>query len=279
MNPTCFLEHYGVDENTIVYTMWDSTRLEGKYVEVLNKSKLIMVPSQFNKDVFVNDGVWKPIIVIPHGFTHEFFGWNKRPHSVDKIVFGSAGQVVNDPSKDKKNMLNVIQCFKTAFPDDEQVRLKIKLDPGSVQIPDQNDTRIEVSSSYLEPIQMADWYHSLDCYVNLSKFEAFGRHLLESMACGTPLLTPRTGGIIDYFEASMGFHVDANRVPISDQSVFRFGDWFEPDLDQVVSKMRYIQRHPQCLTEKSKMSAIRAQDFNMNRFQDRFLDVISSFIY
>ncbi|SEN12169.1 glycosyltransferase family 4 protein [Lihuaxuella thermophila] len=47
-------------------------------------------------------------------------------------------------------------------------------------------------------IQMADLYRSADLFVSSSWFEAFSLPPLEAMACGTPVVTTNSGGILDF---------------------------------------------------------------------------------
>lgn len=46
--------------------------------------------------------------------------------------------------------------------------------------------------------EMADLYRSADLFVSTSWFEAFGLPPLEAMACGTPVVTTNSGGVLDF---------------------------------------------------------------------------------
>lgn len=46
--------------------------------------------------------------------------------------------------------------------------------------------------------EMADMYRSADLFVSSSWFEAFSLPPLEAMACGTPVVTTDSGGVLDY---------------------------------------------------------------------------------
>ncbi len=43
--------------------------------------------------------------------------------------------------------------------------------------------------------RMAMLYNSVDCTINISDAEGFGLSTLESLACGTPILVNKTGGL------------------------------------------------------------------------------------
>ncbi len=46
--------------------------------------------------------------------------------------------------------------------------------------------------------EMAELYRSADVFVSTSWFEAFGMPPLEAMACGTPVVTTNSGGVLDF---------------------------------------------------------------------------------
>jgi len=48
--------------------------------------------------------------------------------------------------------------------------------------------------------EMADLYRDADVFVSSSWFEAFSLPPLEAMACGTPVVTTNSGGVLDYCE-------------------------------------------------------------------------------
>lgn len=48
--------------------------------------------------------------------------------------------------------------------------------------------------------EMADLYRDADVFVSSSWFEAFSLPPLEAMACGTPVVTTNSGGVMDYCE-------------------------------------------------------------------------------
>lgn len=46
--------------------------------------------------------------------------------------------------------------------------------------------------------ELAELYASASVFVSTSRFEGFGLPLLEAMACGTPVVTTNSGGILDF---------------------------------------------------------------------------------
>lgn len=56
--------------------------------------------------------------------------------------------------------------------------------------------------------QLAEYYSSADLFVNLTKEDNFPTTNIESLACGTPVLTYRTGGSIESITSEVGFVVE-----------------------------------------------------------------------
>lgn len=54
-----------------------------------------------------------------------------------------------------------------------------------------------ISPSKIPSPDMAKFYNAADCTINISDAEGFGLSVLESLACGTPVIATRTGGMQD----------------------------------------------------------------------------------
>lgn len=56
--------------------------------------------------------------------------------------------------------------------------------------------------------QLAEFYSSADIFLNLTKEDNFPTTNIEALACGTPVLTYRTGGSVEAVTPEVGFVVD-----------------------------------------------------------------------
>jgi glycosyltransferase involved in cell wall biosynthesis len=63
--------------------------------------------------------------------------------------------------------------------------------------------------------QMAQLYRSADLFVSTSWFEGFSIPPLEAMACGTPVVTTNSGGILDFCEHLKSAYITKPRDPKS----------------------------------------------------------------
>jgi glycosyltransferase involved in cell wall biosynthesis len=159
----------------------------------------------------------------------------------------------------RKNVSRVVELFRRAFPSEPGVRLRVKITPNSPSVQTHGDPRIEVIDAHLSPAELAEWYRSLDAFVNASAGEGFGLHLLEAMACGVPLISSTFGGVGAFFDGRVGYEVRF-RPAGAWNSVYR-GTWSEPDGDEMVRQMRRVYRHPFEARELGAASARRAERF------------------
>ena len=100
-------------------------------------------------------------------------------------------------------------------------------------------------------VQLAEIYSMADLFVNPTKLENFPTVNIESLACGTPVLTFRTGGSAEIIDDSCGASVNKN------------------DVDSLIEQIEYIyENHP--FTHSACVE--RAQKYNAD---DKFLEYLS----
>jgi glycosyltransferase involved in cell wall biosynthesis len=272
INPACFLHNFGIDKQTIIYTVWDSTMLPVQYVNEINKARLCIVPSEETKRVFQNSCVTIPIEVINHWFHSNVF--YKNPSWKPNFTFGSAGQIVEEPKVDKKNLQNLIDTFQDTFKNNESVTLKIKTSPESKDLETNGDSRVEILKKDINSSDMCKWYNSLDYYVNVSRYESFGRHMLEALGCHIPLITPFVGGPVEYLKMCpdlyhpVGYKTVHNSNP---DSIYKNGYWYEPNLDELSSVMYHVFRN------ETKISTVNPHLFTGKLDDSRFEVITKNF--
>lgn len=63
--------------------------------------------------------------------------------------------------------------------------------------------------------EMAEHYQTADLFISTSWFEGFGIPPLEAMACGTPVVTTNSGGVLDFSEHMKSAYIVEPKNPIS----------------------------------------------------------------
>jgi glycosyltransferase involved in cell wall biosynthesis len=251
--PPFLVPRFGLDRQTAAYTMWETDRLDPHWTPLLNNAGLVIVPSAWQRDCFRADGVTAPIEIAPLGIDPLVYHAAGKPPEV--CTFGTAGALGSGGLR--KNAQWVIDLFRRAFPTQTDVRLRVKITPGSPGVETYDDPRVDVIRALLPHAEMADWYRSLTAYVNGSMGEGFGLHLAEAMACGRPLVTANYSGLTAFFDPSVGYEVGYKLVEARNE-IYR-GRWAQPDEDAVVARMREIHADPAEAARLGERCASRAK--------------------
>jgi len=177
----------------IVCTMFECTKIPSTWVKFLNKhADAILVPSQFNLDVFKMSGVKKPIKVVSLCVDQEEFSYLPiKEHE----GFNFLWQGHNYDPNGRKGAALVEKAFRElreegVFGEDVKLYLKyrpyedfkveidrLEVEPGIIHI-----------SSTLSEDEMRELYSTIDCCINTSRGEGFGFIPLEQMAMGRPVI-------------------------------------------------------------------------------------------
>jgi glycosyltransferase involved in cell wall biosynthesis len=234
--PPQILHLYKPTETTAAWTMWETDTLPVGSAKELNRCGLVMIPSRWGVDCFRANGVNVPMEVVYLGYDPGVFSPRPSGSGPEICTFGTAGAL--DEGGLRKNVQRVIDLFLLAFPNRNDVRLKVKITPRSPMVNTQGDPRIEVLNTGLPPAALADWYRSLTCYVNASYGEGFGLHLLEAMGCGVPLISTTFSAVGEVFDAAVGYEVGYKLIEAKNK--IYSGQWADPDNDQLVARMREV---------------------------------------
>ena len=286
--PPHLLRRNRPDAHTVAFTMWETDTLPSDGVKQLNRCGLVIVPSTWGARCFRANGVVVPISVVPLGCDPAVFtrlapplpneagfispfplgegGLGVRSSDSPRrgegrndmsVAFGTAGAL--DEGGMRKNVQRVIDLFRFAFPTQPDARLRVKITPNSPRVNIHNDSRIDVIDSHLSPAELAEWYRSLNAYVNASAGEGFGLHLLEAMACGVPLISTTFGGVGSFFDPRYGYEV-SYRLVEARNAVYR-GQWADPDDTDLMDRMWQVYEAPEQARQFGAAAAARALQF------------------
>jgi glycosyltransferase involved in cell wall biosynthesis len=256
--PPMLLRRYWPGEMTAAWTMWETDTLPAGSAEHLNKCGLLLIPSQWGADCFRANGVSVPMEVVPLGYDPEVFSPRAAGSGPELCTFGTAGAL--DEGGLRKNVQRVIDLFLRAFPNNRDVRLKVKITPRSPMVDTRGDSRVEVLHKGIPPAELAEWYRSLTCYVNASYGEGFGLHLLEAMGCGVPLISTRFSAVGEMFDASVGYEVSYKLIEARNR-VYS-GRWGDPSDDELIARMREVYADRSAAARLGVAAARRAPEFS-----------------
>ena len=245
-------------------TMWESTVLPDRYRLNLRHFDTILVPCDWNKELF--DPHHHDVRVAPLGI--DLTVWSPTPKMTnDKFIFmtGGSGWM-------RKGIDQVIRAFRDAnLPDSELV---IKCPPVPVDDPldysyGPNITVIKQALSVAQEVLL---HNQADCFVSASRGEGFGLIPLQQRALGNWVIAPTHTGHAMYADL-IDYPLSSTAQPAKIMHYQNIGDWFVPDHDEMVEAMRdAYQRGPAALWERFVRHE-ETEPFSWEAATDTLLDV------
>ena len=96
--------------------------------------------------------------------------------------------------------------------------------------------------------------------MNASAGEGFGLHLLESMACGVPLMSTTFGGVGAFFDSRVGYEVGYKMVE-AQNAIYGGRLWSDPNGHELINSMREVYRDRPRPGQYGTAAAERAYEF------------------
>ena len=250
-----------ISPGDVLLTMWESTRLDSRMVDNLDRARGVIVPCDEVAGWFRDSGVDVPIAVVPLGYDPEVF-IPGAPQTSGRVRFGCAGRTSHGGMR--KRLDDVVEAFLEAFPDVPGVELHVKC-WRDCKVRATADPRIIVNRQSLSIESLADWYRSLDVFVSASRGEGFGLQPLQAMACGVPHLAPIWGGHRAYMTPETGWAVDHHEEPAEGSVYGGLGHWCVPHRESLVELMRAAASDGEARRAKARAAEIRALDFTWDQ--------------
>jgi glycosyltransferase involved in cell wall biosynthesis len=274
------------------YCAWETDRLPRHWPALLNQLDRLLVPCQWNRDVFRRSGVTIPVHVVPHIPDPPCADPQPLPKEIpaDDFVFYTIGSWTN-----RKAIWNTVQCYWRAFPSGEGVHLVVKTDRRDLAAAGiagfRASTRAALrrlrgKKSGLAPVLLFDRELSAaamaalhargDCYVSLCHSEGWGLGAFQACATGKPVIITGYGGQLDYLDPELSYLVDYRLTAVDDPnarlSYSSEQRWADPDLEQAARLMRHVFEHPEEAREKGKrLAALIAERFEPVRITNQLI--------
>jgi glycosyltransferase involved in cell wall biosynthesis len=153
----------------------------------------------------------------------------------------------------RKNPLAIVQAFKKAFPNRQDVQLVIKSQNGH-HFPDQlkgllkeidQDSRIVWLDQTMDAQACFDLMNVCDCYISLHRSEGFGLTMAEAMLLEKPVIATGYSGNLDFMNEENSFLCLHQLVPIGKGNFYPpKGVWADVDIDHAAFLMNHVFYHP-----------------------------------
>ena len=251
-----------------------------EWIDNLNKMQLVIVPSNFTKEVFENTAKQKnktittKIEVVPEYFDETVYdNKNVTEHitELDNIpetfVFLSVGHWLQGQiGEDRKNLSGLIHCFYNTYKNKKSApALVLKTSGATYSIVDRMEIENKVNqiagmfgndrlpNVYILHGELTDsemnalYNHSkVKAMISFTKSEGFGRPLLEFSTTGKPIIAPHYSGPADFLKKDFICEIPGGLTPIhpSAQNQFLIADakWFTPDYGYASKMMQEVQK-------------------------------------
>jgi len=232
-----YKEHYErKSDRFIIFTMWETTLLPAEIIRNLVDFDELIVPCQWCKDVYRNNGIDKPIHVVPFGIDSDSWPYMERIRTESHpftIIW--QGTILGD----RKGGEIVLDIFKKLKLPDSFLILKINPMYSDVHTPFDLMLAPDIHSIGLQLSQskLLDLIEQSDLSIFPSHGEGFGLIPLEHMATGLPVIVADNTGMSQYCNPEYNLPVECKIIPGI------YGEWcgqsYQPDVWQIEEYIKW----------------------------------------
>jgi len=239
--------HYNIG-----YWAWELAEFPGEWAPSFGCVDEVWTPSEFVRASVASRSP-VPVRVVPHSLERR----TEVAAAVDRSRFGfDPGTFVFLFIFDfhsylaRKNPLGLIQAFKAAFGERQDVALVVKSTHGDAHKKELSmvqeacgGANVRLLDRVLSRAATQELMMSADCYVSLHRSEGFGLTMAEAMMCGKPVIATGYSGNVDFMSDADSFLVPYRVVAIDrTHGPYKAGyHWAEPDLDYACDLMRHVE--------------------------------------
>jgi glycosyltransferase involved in cell wall biosynthesis len=268
------------DAFLVGHTVWETDRLPAHWHEPLTCPDMLIVPSQFNAEIFGGAGVAAPIEVVPHVAPAPLAD---EPDEIarDVFVFYTIAEWTT-----RKAVFHTVRAYLDAFSAGDPVLLIVKTSHVDFTRPHPSGdklvapgtsswalARLMAGRTDLPPVRLlvgtrrdeeiGALHARGDCFVSLCRSEGWGIGAFDAAAFGRPVVTTGWGGHLDFLGGSP-YLVDHELIdvhdPLGEPSYTRDQHWAEPDLAHASALLAEIAADPRDAREWARGRAAEIND-------------------
>jgi len=296
-------------------TIWETDRLPAHWPALINQLDAVIVPSEWNREVFASSGIVIPILISPHlpRFADLRVDPAERERLRARLPDLSGRRVFYTISTwlERKGVAPLIEAFTDAFTDDDPVALVIKTTPYDLERirrdPGHEGERAPVLPQFEamigravlrrrrapppillitdemsdgEVLALHEWG---DVFVSLFRGEGWGLGAFEAAWLGKPCIVTGWSGPTAYLSAETAYFVDWTATPVRpgepNASYTPDQNWAEPDVASAVAGLRAVVADPGEAERRAKKAASHLrQTIEPDRVADQLWQDIRSVV-
>ena len=208
---------------------WETDKVPAEWEENFDyfKPDMILVPSQWNKDVFSKTGI--PCKVVPHviqNISESSVPIPNIPFDLnEKFVILSSSQWTHRKGFDillkaffsefglRDDVLLLLKTYGSFTHDMQRIKAEIQHYKSTTLFKFNErpkDNNILILPGFLSSSNVAWLYQNSDVFALTSRGEGFGLPISEALINKKPVIVPREGGHVDFIHPDAGFFVDGH---------------------------------------------------------------------
>jgi glycosyltransferase involved in cell wall biosynthesis len=221
-----------------------------EWVRQANRLDEVWVPSELNRQGFLDSGLKTSIHKVPLGVNPQYFHARIKAHRnpMNEYVFLAVLEW-----GERKDPGFLLKAFNETFTAKEPARLVCKIINRDLAVSVREEIRrLELKDSggkisFLFNIefpyyQLGSLYRSADCFLATSRGEGWDMPLMEAMACGLPAIATDWGAHREYFHDGVGYPLRIRgTVPaVARCEYYRGFCWADPDPEHLRLLLREV---------------------------------------
>jgi ADP-heptose:LPS heptosyltransferase/glycosyltransferase involved in cell wall biosynthesis len=254
--------------NAIAITVWETDTMPTQWRNTLEHPLETWLPCDFNVDAF-RPHLRRPLAKIPHPLLPRNGHSNgSRPALFDLKPDTFAAYSIFE-WQERKCPFEQLVCFLRAFSSRDSAALIVKTNPGAASAARAaldaarretgSDAQVILCAESWSEEQIGRLHNRGDCYLSLHRGEGWCYPLFEAASAGTPVVATAYAGPLEYLDA--GYHqlVRCALAPVRQPYMYYHPrmKWAQPDLDDAVSRLRWVYEHREQAGAAAREAALR----------------------
>jgi glycosyltransferase involved in cell wall biosynthesis len=256
-----------------VISMWETTELPEEFINSFKHAVNIFCPCPQSVETFQKFAPDKTVRLLTFGTESDFWGPPVPRDWGGVLQFGMVGAF-----SPRKYTLETIKAFRTAFGDREDVHFELLNSDGNasfLQYMVQEDKNITFRTTLarLPNTELRRWYQSKHVLLMPSRGEGNGRPILEMGCTGGAIVATKGMGMY-WVSDAVGYPISFEWVPVKGFP-WRTGEWMEPNFDELVETLKYIDHHRGETAERARaLAAVLPNMFDWDKTATNLLNMI-----
>lgn len=258
LNPR-ILKYFRRCKDSWIYSVWETDKVPYNFLNNLESYGKIITASEFSKNAFKATFPELQIEVVPHVIHNNL---NNQKINEKIYQYKTNGYIVFFASLEwhiGKGYDILLEGFLKAFENKDNVILLLKTYNLSSSNYKSNvinyiknlKNKLGIHKPKIIPIigsinydELMSLYSSSDCYISMSRREAFGLTMSEAFSFGLPIICPDKGGHREFLNDDNSLQIKSNWKNIDDVEAERFlyrgQKWIEPNLNDYIDNLLYF---------------------------------------